>query len=339
MNRTYLKGNIKNILVIRRNNIGDMVCALPLLKTLRKEFPQAHITVLADSTNSIIIKNASYIDSLIVNRKGIGIFRNKYLNLWRLFRQNKVKFDLCIAIKAGFSSTSALLSLLSGARIRMGCIPDKWHPLQHCYNLPLKAQENWHPLHIKDIFVEMIKPLGIEDPARDISFEIPQESRKRVRKFFDVNNLLAADNIVVFNISNNRPDTLWPAERYKETAELISKEYNTVFIITSVPADKETALTLSKEINNALYFDEVDKIIDFSALVAEAGILICGEGGSMHIGASVNTPTISLWGGTASVDNWMHREINQFMIKKGTHVNSIAAENILDIIRKNKLLK
>jgi ADP-heptose:LPS heptosyltransferase len=263
MNRTYIKGNIKNILVIRRNNIGDMICALPLLKTLRKEFPQAHITVLADSANSIIIKNEPYIDNIIVNRKGNGIFKNKYLNLWMLFRQNKVKFDLSIVIKAGFSSTSALMSVISGARIRMGCIPDKWHPLQLCYNLPLKVKENWHTLHIKDIFIEMIKPLGITDPVRDISFEIPQESKEKVRNFFDVNNLQAADNIVVFNISNNRTGSIWPVERYKELSELISKEYNSAFIITSVPADKETAIMLSIEINNAVYF--VDRITDFAA--------------------------------------------------------------------------
>jgi ADP-heptose:LPS heptosyltransferase len=59
----------------------------------------------------------------------------------------------------------------------------------------------------------------------------------------------------------------------------------------------------------------------------------------MHIGASVNTPTISLWGGTASVANWMHREKNQFMIKKDMHVNTISAEDILDVIRNNELLK
>lgn len=339
MNSTYIKGNIKNILVIRRNNIGDMICALPLLKTLRKAFPQAHITVLSDSINSIIIKNEPYIDNLIVYRKGAGIFKNKYLNLWRLFRENKVKFDLCIAIKAGFSSTSALMSLISGARMRMGCLPAKWHPLQRCYNLPLKVQESWRSMHIKDIFIEMIKPLGIEAPVRDISFEIPQESRERVQNFIKANNLLDVDNIVVFNISNNRPDTIWPAERYKETSELILREYNASFIITSVSADKAAALTLSKELNNSVYFDEVARITDFAALAAAATILICGEGGAMHIGVSVNTPTISLWGGTASVSNWMHRGRNQFMLKRDSHVKSIAAEDVLDVIRKNKLLK
>ncbi len=339
MNIADLKGQINNILVIRRNNIGDMICALPVLKTLRKEYPQARITVLAEAVNSIILKDAPFIDDLIIYKKGSGIFKNKYLNFWRLFRENKTQFDLAIVLKAGFSSASALMTIISGARYRQGCIPDAWHPLQLCYNLPVKVQDYWHPNHIKDIFLEMIKPLGKDKRVRDISFDIPDESKARVAGFFRKNNVRETENIIVINISNNRPDTRWPVERYKETSELISKEYNAVFIITSIPSDKASAMRLSQSLDNAVYFDEVDKIMDFAALVDESDLLICGEGGSMHIGASVNIPTISLWGGTASVANWMHRDLKQFMLKKGKHVDSISPLDILSVIKENELLK
>lgn len=339
MNKSGLIGKIENILIIRRNNIGDMICAIPVFKAIRNQLPNARITVLAEKTNSIIIKGAPFIDHLIVYNKGNGIFRNKYLNFWKLIRQNKVEFDLVIVLKAGFSSTSSLMAMISGARFRMGCLPESWHPLQFCYNLPLKVQESWHPLHIKDIFLEMIKNIGITASEKDISFEIPEESKERVHSFFKINSIQKADNIVVFNISNNRPDTMWPVERFKETAEIISNEYDAVFIITSIPADKDRAVTLSKEIKKGFYFDEVAKVMDFAALVSEAGVLICGEGGAMHIGASVNTPTVSLWGGTASVANWMHREENQFMVRTGKYVNSISGGDVLEVIRKNKILK
>ncbi len=334
-----IKGTINSILVIRRNNIGDMICALPVLKTLRKEFPRARLTVLAESTNSLILKNADYIDDVIVFKRGRGLFRNKYLNFWRLFRQKKAQFDLAIVLKAGFSSTSALATLLSRARYRMGCLPDKWHPLQLCYNMPLKVQEQWHPNHIIDIFLEMIRPLGTSSPVRDISFDIPEEPKERMRSFLEKTGARAKDGIVVFNISNNRPDTLWPLERFKETADLILRRYNAAIIITSMPADREKALQLSEGKADVFYFDEKSKIMDFAALADVSDLIICGEGGAMHIGASVGTPTISLWGGTASVSNWMHRKDNQFMVNKGDHVRNIMPEDIMEIVRENNLLK
>jgi len=101
MNILDVTGKIENVLIIRRNNIGDMICALPVFRAIRNKLPDAHITVVAEKTNSIIIERAPFIDHLIVYNKGSGIFRNKYLNFWKLLRQNKVDFDLAIVLKAG----------------------------------------------------------------------------------------------------------------------------------------------------------------------------------------------------------------------------------------------
>jgi ADP-heptose:LPS heptosyltransferase len=119
------KENIKKILVIRWNNIGDMICAIPILMTIRKEFPETVITVLADINNLGIIDGASYVDNIIVFRKGSGIFRYKHFAYWKLFRQNKINFDLALAIKKGFSSTLAIITFLSWAKLRVGCTPEK----------------------------------------------------------------------------------------------------------------------------------------------------------------------------------------------------------------------
>jgi ADP-heptose:LPS heptosyltransferase len=336
--RKINKEDIQNILIIRRNNIGDMICAIPIFRTIRKEFPQAHITILADSTNAGIIEDASFIDKVIVYEKGQGIYRNKYVNYWRLFRQNNTRFDLAIALKIGFSSTLSLITLISGARLRMGCIPKKWHPLQLCYNLPVKGYKNWKSMHQVDALFEFIKTIGIENPIKDISLEITPESKNKVRDFFKENNIQTDSNIIVFNISNNKPENRWSIERFKETAEILSRQYKTIYIITSVPSDEDKAIRLAKEINVPAFYFKTPKVMDFAALVAESDLLICGEGGAMHIGAGINIPTISLWGSLRPV-KWMPYGERQFVVKKGEHVNSISAGDILEVIKKNNLLK
>ena len=232
------KNDIKNILIIRRNNIGDMICAIPVLRTIRKEFPQAHITVLADGTNAGIIEGASFIDSLLVLKKDNDIYKNKYIACWKLLHQtNKKKFDLAIALKIGFSSTLSLITLISGARLRLGCVPEKWHPLQLCYNLPVKGYKRWKSMHQIDALFEFIKTMGIEKPVKDISIEITPQARNKVKIFFEETNMLhnniknpplptlskggeggfpGKNNIVVFNISNNKPENTWSIERFKE---------------------------------------------------------------------------------------------------------------------------
>jgi ADP-heptose:LPS heptosyltransferase len=330
------KNNIKNILIIRRNNIGDMICAIPILRSIRREFPEAHLTVLADSTNSGIVEGASFIDRLLVYKKGRGIYGNKYFGCWRLFRQNKTEYDLTIALKIGFSSTLSLITLLSGTGLRMGCMPIKWHPFQYCYNLPVRGWKKWKSMQTVNAFFEFIRAGGIESRVEDISIEIAPASRERVRAFLKVN--VPADNkVIIFNISNNKPENTWPIERFKEIADVLSGQYKATCIITSAPSDREKAMELSKDINNAFYC-ETPEIMDFAALAADADLLICGEGGAMHVGSGVHTTTISLWGKLRPV-KWTPYGKKQFVLKKGEHVNSISSEDILDVIRKNNLLK
>jgi ADP-heptose:LPS heptosyltransferase len=220
----------------------------------------------------------------------------------------------------------------------MGCIPEKWHPLQVCYNLPVNGWKEWKSMHQIDALFKFIKTIGIEHFIKDISIEVASDSKEKVRSFFEDNKINNRRNIVIFNISNNKQENTWSIERFLETAKMLFKKYNIALIITSTPEDKDKALKLMNSIgSNVLYFSTPD-IMDFAALVAEADLLICGEGGAMHIGAGVHTPTISLWGSRRPV-KWMPYGEKQFVVKRGEHVNSIPASDILDVVRENGLLK
>lgn len=333
-----LKHNIKNILIIRRNNIGDMICAIPALRAIRRELPLAHITVLAGYLNSGIIDGSSFVDEVIVYKKGRGIYSNKYIGYWKLLRRRKERFDLAIALKIGFSSTMSLITLISGARLRMGCTPEKWHPLQNCYNLPVNGYKKWKSMLQVDALLEFIKVIGIENSAKDIRIETKPDVRNRVKRFFTEKNIRDGGNIIVFNISNNKSENIWSAERFKETSDMLAKQYKATFIVTSTPSDKDKAARLVKDMNvNAVYCETPD-VMDFAAIAEAAGLLICGEGGAMHVGSSVGTPTISLWGKNRAV-KWTPFGEKQIVVKRGEHVDSILPGDILEAVRKNNLLK
>ncbi len=331
------KDKIKNILIIRRNNIGDMICAIPMFRTLRKEFPNAHITVLAEESNAGIIEGASFTDDIIIYKKGPGLYGNKYLGYYKLFRQNKRRFDLAISAKAGFSSLLAFITVISGAKIRMGCVPDRWHPLQFCYNFPVKGCRRWKSFHQVDGLLEFIKTIGIDISIRDMSIEVTPDSVERVRNFFNKNKIPLDTNIVVFNISNNKPENRWPPHKFKELGDMFYQKYGATSIITSTPSDIDKAITLSKQIVGKAFYFNTPKVMDFAALVAESDLLICGEGGAMHIGSGVRTSTISLWGKLRPV-KWAPYGEKQFVVKKGKHVDSISADDISEVIKKNRLL-
>ena len=56
-------------LVIRRDNIGDLVCTTPLIHALRIAYPKAQLCVLVNSYNRPVVENHPDIDTVYAYTK------------------------------------------------------------------------------------------------------------------------------------------------------------------------------------------------------------------------------------------------------------------------------
>ena len=111
--------NVKNILVVGKNNqVGDMICSLPLYVALKKKFPGAEITLVAAKTNyPIPLKEINpHLDRILVyDKSSLKTILKFYRNL------RKVKYSVGIVTSTfAYSTTSHLINFLSGAKIRVG---------------------------------------------------------------------------------------------------------------------------------------------------------------------------------------------------------------------------
>src|SRR5664279_3893890 len=98
----------RRILVVRRDNIGDLVCTTPLLSVLRGRFPEARITALVNSYNAPVLNGNPEVDEICVYRKakhrkpGESKLRI-WLETWRLIqRLRSESFDGVIVATPGY---------------------------------------------------------------------------------------------------------------------------------------------------------------------------------------------------------------------------------------------
>lgn len=82
----FRKSDIKRILILRYDRIGDMIVSLPVCKALKQGFPNASITMVASQVNYCIADTCEYIDEVIVKPSAsiqwlwvlIGLRRSSY---------------------------------------------------------------------------------------------------------------------------------------------------------------------------------------------------------------------------------------------------------------------
>lgn len=87
---------LRNILVMHTGGwIGDMMLLTPALRALRKEFPDAHISMLLRPLVQGLMERNPYLDEVIVYDKR-GIQRG-IRQMWKMaYRLREKRFDIAI---------------------------------------------------------------------------------------------------------------------------------------------------------------------------------------------------------------------------------------------------
>jgi len=109
------KAPIRSVLALRQDHLGDMILTVPALRALKRRLgPGGRLTIVASGSNAEFARLLFPEDRILVYGKYPWSRFPLFARLWR------EKFDAVVDFHSAFSTTSALLILLSGAPLRVG---------------------------------------------------------------------------------------------------------------------------------------------------------------------------------------------------------------------------
>ena len=133
---------VKNILIVRQHNqLGDMLCSVPLFEAIRKKYPDSHITLVASPVNyEILFSDINpYIDEVIIYNKSGGKAIYEFIRKLR-----RKKYDLgFVPSTVSISRTSHIINFLSGAKVRIGVKSIDGKKNKSEYLLSVKKDFQW----------------------------------------------------------------------------------------------------------------------------------------------------------------------------------------------------
>lgn len=298
------------ILVIRRDNIGDLVCTTPMIRALRMHFPTARLCVLVNSYNVSVLQNNPDVDTVYAYVKakhrepGTNVFRT-YWDRGRLLRElRRERFDYAIIAGAGFLPRALRVARFVNPTHIVGFIePDKRGARYIDIAVPHKP---FPPMHEAEDVFRLLAPLGIHDRPPDMQLIPSAAAVAHVQAALQERGLENGDVIGV-HISARKPSNRWPADKFTDFIQrLAAVRRDAVFILLWAPGsaanpqhpgDDEIAQKIRHCLNGVRLLSYRTESLEYLiAALSLCRALVCSDGGAMHLAAAFGKPILCFFG-------------------------------------------
>ena len=328
-----------NILVVRRHNqIGDMLCSLPLYRALKKRYPESSITLVASPTNySIPFKKINpFIDDIIFYDKSSI---KTIFNFYKKLRQKKYELGI-VPSTVKVSTTSHIINFLSGAKRRVGVrsIDGVKNKASGLLNISKDFYWTKEKVHQTDRNLQIARLAGCELPdSKEYKLKIMPEDYEFADKFIKINFPDKNKLIIGFHPGAGKLANTWSTGNFLNLIKELYRKHNNYVLITSGEIDKEVISKIEKGLSgNGIEFTKAENlsVLHLAAVFEKINFYITNDTGPMHIAAMTNVNQISLM----LPDNeyeWAPSGKNKYNVKSDPgHINSIKLEDVLKLCDK-----
>jgi ADP-heptose:LPS heptosyltransferase len=282
--------NPQNILIINFGQIGDVVLSLPALKAVRAKFPAARITAMVGEAGAEIIEISGFVnEKIVVDRVKLrdGEKINSIKEVLQIAKDvRRRRFDFVIDLHSLYETN--FLGFLSGAKRRLYANREN-RSLDFLANFqPAPPREN-KKLHLSDHYLNVLKPLGIENAPRFVEIEPREKDLERVESL-----LRSRESVKLVGLfpGAGNPSRRWSLEKFAETAAILAADKNTQIVVFLGPEEKDLRGEIeSKFPVETLIIDNLS-LLEFIAALSKLSVLISNDTSAIHLGAIVGTPIV-----------------------------------------------
>ncbi|MBO4400508.1 MAG: glycosyltransferase family 9 protein [Selenomonadaceae bacterium] len=283
----------KKILVINLMHIGDLLLVTPVLRTLRENFPDAHIELLADKKLGDLVRlNKNLDDCILIDKKGDDDRLPNFVKVIADIRAKK--FDLVINLHR--NERASALAAFSGGKKIVGYSKPGFALLFNKVLPNLKAVK--HQIHSH--FDVLREACGIEKIYDNgLEMWISDEDKASADKIFH-ENFPAGTRVVAFNIGASWLTKRWIDSYFAECADnLVERGYGVAFLGGDM--DKgivETCVDQMRQKKSELVkiFTGKFTLAELAGFLDKCVLMLTTDSGPMHIGVARNIPIVTMFG-------------------------------------------
>ena len=276
--------NSNRFLIIRLSSIGDIILTTPLVRALRKAYPNSLIDYLVKEEFLDLLQNNPHIDNVYTFNPRNGL---KEILRWR----KKIKGNEYTSILDLHRSIRSILMTIWLGRVELGKLNKNLFKRIVLVKLGINLYKSIVP--VTQRYFDAAKRLDLVDDG--LGTELFHDGKIPTK----IRNSLENKNIIIMAPGAGYFTKRWLPEYFAKLADKLIDKYNAEVYLIGSSADKKVCSEIRKSMNN--YVHDLSgnfSILETSAIIDASDALITNDTGMMHVAVSQKKPVLAFFGST-----------------------------------------
>jgi ADP-heptose:LPS heptosyltransferase len=296
---------IRRVLVVRLDEIGDLVLTTPFLRELRRNLPGASITLLVSKRTRNLVELCPHVDEVVTfEPPGPGLLRSvralrRALRLARdhLWRRH---FDLAVAPRWDHDSYyGSMVTYLSGARHRIGYsehVAEEKRRLNPGLHRLLTHSINESAVkHEVERGLDLIRLLGGAVSEDRVELWVGEEDELFADRLLQHYGIQSDTLLLAVGPGAGHPKRMWPISNFVELGTWFKEVFDGFVVVVGSNADKP----LGEELRIRLGATVIDgtgrtTLRQTATLLRRCHLFIGSDAGPMHMAAAAERPVVEI---------------------------------------------
>jgi ADP-heptose:LPS heptosyltransferase len=285
-----LPSEIREIAILRALVLGDLLCAVPMFRSIRRRFPRARITLIGlPWARSFVDRFSGYLDDFI-EFPGFPGLKERDVEPARvvgaLTELQGRQFGLAIQAQGSGLTSNTFIALL-GARTTAGFV------LPGTAWMASPAPGTWveYPGHGPEVhrLLRLAAALGGEI---DDTPEFPLTEADASDLARSLHSPLPPGRYVVVHPGASHPPRRWPVERFAAAADHLA-DAGLQVVITGSEGEREVAGGVAAQMRHSVHdLSGRTSLGALGVLIRDAALMLANDTGVSHVAAGLGTPSV-----------------------------------------------
>lgn len=284
------KHNLKNILVIRTDRIGDVLLSTPVLTALKRSFPGAKVSMLVRAYTEEIVRDHPDVDEILLFDEKHEIHR--FSDLWHWSQKlRKLNFDAALMLYPTFNL--ALITFMARIPIRVGT---GYRAYSFLFNERVYHHRKTAARHELEYNLELAEKIGASLETVEFKFHIPQKTETDIDNYLRKHGIKRNEKFVVIHPGSGGSALDWPLKKFAELNDRLQNELNVKVIMTGGSGEEQIVGAAAQQTK----FKPIEivgqlNLKELGALLEKASLFIGNSTGPLHLAVAVGTPVVAFY--------------------------------------------